>query len=72
MNPENAEPPFPPGQERVFVVIPVYRVEAFIREVIAGIPPWVAGIVAVDCTQLFEPLNSAMSLITVRRTRRTN
>ncbi len=48
MNPENAEPPFPPGQERVFVVIPVYRVEAFIREVIADIPPWVAGIVAVD------------------------
>ncbi len=32
----------------VFVVIPMYRVEPHVRDVIASIPDWVAGIVAVD------------------------
>ena len=38
----------PPAQERVCVVIPLYRVEPYIQEVIAGIPDWVWRIVVVD------------------------
>lgn len=38
----------PPALERVCVVIPMYRVEPYIQEVIAGIPAWVWRIVAVD------------------------
>ena len=34
--------------EQVYVVIPMYRVEAHIADVIRAIPAWVAGIVAVD------------------------
>jgi dolichol-phosphate mannosyltransferase len=48
MSPDNADAPVLPGQERIFIVIPLYRVETSIRPVIAGIPAWVAGIVVVD------------------------
>ena len=48
MSPVNDAAPIFPGRERIFVVIPLYRVEAFIPRVIAGIPPWVEGIVVVD------------------------
>ena len=48
MSPVDAEEGPVQAAERIFVVIPMYRVEAHIREVIAGIPPWVEGIVAVD------------------------
>ncbi len=36
------------AQAHIFVVIPMYRVEAYIQRVIAGIPAWVEGIVVVD------------------------
>lgn len=36
------------SQEHIFVVIPLYRVEPYIQNVIAGIPDWVEGIVVVD------------------------
>ena len=48
MSPVSADGSIFPGRERIFVVIPMYRVEAHIRPVIAGIPPWVEGIVVVD------------------------
>jgi glycosyltransferase involved in cell wall biosynthesis len=35
-------------QEHIFVVIPMYRVENQVQAVIASIPAWVEGIVAVD------------------------
>jgi glycosyltransferase involved in cell wall biosynthesis len=38
----------PPAQERVCVVIPMYRVAPYIQEVITGIPEWVWRIVVVD------------------------
>jgi len=48
MSLEQEHPSIIPGRERIFVIIPMYRVEAHIRKVIAAIPPWVAGIVVVD------------------------
>jgi glycosyltransferase involved in cell wall biosynthesis len=38
----------PQPEDRVCVVIPMYRVEAYIQEVIAGLPDWVWKIVVVD------------------------
>lgn len=40
--------PRPAPAERVCVVIPMYRVEPYVAEVIAGIPDWVWRIVVVD------------------------
>ena len=36
------------GEEKICVVIPMYRVEPYIRQVIADIPDWVWRIIAVD------------------------
>lgn len=36
------------SQEHIFVIIPMYRVEAHIQSVIAGIPDWIERIIAVD------------------------
>lgn len=38
----------PPAETRVCVVIPMYRVEPYIQEVIAGLPEWIWRIVVVD------------------------
>jgi dolichol-phosphate mannosyltransferase len=46
--PLSLEPAQPPAAERVCVVIPMYRVEPYIQDVIAGIPGWVWRIVVVD------------------------
>jgi glycosyltransferase involved in cell wall biosynthesis len=54
MNPVRAEllslqePRAAQQAERVCVIIPMYRVEPYIREVIAGIPAWVWKIIVVD------------------------
>ena len=36
------------SQERVHVIIPMYKVEPYIQDVIAGIPSWVERIILVD------------------------
>lgn len=45
---ENSLEDFPVEEEKVCVVIPMYRVEDYIQTVIAGIPGWVWRIIAVD------------------------
>lgn len=41
-------PALAPGDETIAVVIPMYRVEAYIQDVIRALPDWVRIIVAVD------------------------
>jgi glycosyltransferase involved in cell wall biosynthesis len=54
--------------DHVFVIIPMYRVEAQIQRVIGSIPAWVEGIIAVDDASPDESARKAMETCDPRLT----